>query len=367
MCEVCRPTSFDRRRFLASGLLGVVGALTIGHQRPAGAAVPRGAQVVAPGLAIHPRDEWGADLPPRGPLPAEPDTRLLLVHHTAGSTQHTAEQVPELIRQIYRFHTGPDRGWNDACYNFVIDRYGGVWEARAGSLAGPVMADATGGSQGFAQLVCLIGDFTATTPSPEAVDALVLTLAWLADRHGLDTSSGATTTFTSRGSNRWPAGASVTARIISGHRDMSATACPGDSFYPFVRDQLTAAVAARRASLRTPAATAPPPVVTGATPTSPPATAGSPTTTPPTPSATTAPAATVPTTAPTTAAAQTTTSAAAEEPVGVVAPPSSGSRSGVPLDVVVPGAVAAGLAVAGIGAMVRSRRSPPPGSDEPTG
>jgi hypothetical protein len=36
-----------------------------------------------------------------------------------------------------------------------------------------------------------------------------------------------TATFTSRGSNRWPAGATVKAATISGHRDTSQTACPG--------------------------------------------------------------------------------------------------------------------------------------------
>ncbi len=142
---------------------------------------------------------------------------------------------------MYAFHTGP-KGWHDIAYNFLVDREGGVWEGRAGSLAGPVAADATGGSQGFDQLVCFIGDFTSVTPTPAALDAGNRTLAWLAQRYSIDTSAGAKVTFVSRGSNKWPAGARVTTSTIAGHREMSTTACPGNAFYPYVRNQMQGAV-----------------------------------------------------------------------------------------------------------------------------
>ena len=167
--------------------------------------------------------------------------RFLLVHHTAENTDHTAAQVPSILAAMYAFHTGP-KGWHDIAYNFLVDREGGVWEGRAGSLAGPVAADATGGSQGFDQLVCFIGDFTSVTPTPAALDAGNRTLAWLAQRYSIDTSAGAKVTFVSRGSNKWPAGARVTTSTIAGHREMSTTACPGNAFYPYVRNQMQGAV-----------------------------------------------------------------------------------------------------------------------------
>lgn len=208
--------------------------------RAAVSAVP-----VTDSLQIIPRDAWAAGLQPTGALVGE-TVQFLLVHHTAGPTQYDEEFVPGHLRDIYEFHTGPQKNWPDVCYNFFIDRFGRVWEGRAGSLNGAVMADATGGSQGFAQLVCLLGDFTSVSPTPEATSALQRTLAWLADRHGLDTSAGATTQFVSRGSNRWAAGAAVTTTIIAGHRDMSQTACPGDTFYPYVHDGLQQDVHALR-------------------------------------------------------------------------------------------------------------------------
>ena len=111
-----------------------------------------------------------------------------------------------------------------------------MWEGRAGALTGPVVADATGGSQGFAQLICLLGDFTSQLPTAAALDALVMMLAWLAGRYRIDISPGATASFISRGSQRWSAGTPITTSTIAGHRDMSYTACPGDALYPTLPD-----------------------------------------------------------------------------------------------------------------------------------
>ncbi len=189
------------------------------------AAGPRPAPVpVAAGLEILPRDAWGADLPAG---PTRPETpRFLLVHHTA--SPNDARDTRDVLRSGYAYQTGPAKGWPDVCYQFFIDRTGAVWEGRAGSLAGPVVADATGGSQGWAQLVCLVGDYTSTAPSDAMIDSLVLLLEWLARRDGIEVAVGATAAFVSRGSQRWAAGAPVTTPTITVHRDMSFTVCPGD-------------------------------------------------------------------------------------------------------------------------------------------
>jgi hypothetical protein len=86
-------------------------------------------------------------------------------------------------------------------------------------------------------------------PTAAAMTSLTRTLAFLADRYGLDTRPGATATFVSRGSQRWRRGVSVTTPTISGHRDMSYTSCPGDAFYPVVHTQLQAMVQAERARM----------------------------------------------------------------------------------------------------------------------
>ena len=211
-------------------LVGLAAAVTLPRWRRLAA------DEAAPGLDIVPRAAWGGDLPPVGPVPDEPDVRFLLVHHTAGANDYGADDVVDILRDIYAFHTSPAKGWPDVAYNFFVDRFGVVYEGRTGSLAGPKAVDATGGSQGFAQLGCFVGDHHAAPPSEPALRSMERLLAWLAHRHDLDIEPGATTTFESRGSNRHPRGAAVTTATISGHRDMSQTVCPGDHAYAFVRD-----------------------------------------------------------------------------------------------------------------------------------
>lgn len=204
--------------------LGAIG----GHDAAAQEIAALGTVEVAPGLRIHPRSNWGADLPPKWAMAPE-QVKFLLVHHTA-----SPNDVPDpraVIRQTYAFQTGPSKRWPDICYHFMIGPDGSVWETRAGSLAGPVVADATGGNQGYAQLVCLIGDFTSRVPTAAAQESLARTLLYLADRYGVDTDPRATTSFVSRGSNKFRSGTWVTTPTISGHRDVTYTACPGNVGY----------------------------------------------------------------------------------------------------------------------------------------
>lgn len=199
----------------------------------------------ARGLDVKPRSSWAADLPPQGDLSGE-DVRFLIVHHSASHNGHTPADVPGILRSWYHYHTGPDKGWPDVAYNFVIDSAGDVWEGRQGSLDGSVAGSATGGNQGFTQLVCVIGDTNEAPATPAAKASLVRVLAWLADRFDISTEPGAEVTFTSRGSNKWPPGTSVTTPTIAGHRDMSQTRCPGNDLYSYLEGALRVDVEAAR-------------------------------------------------------------------------------------------------------------------------
>ena len=229
-------TSLTRREFLRTSSAAVLGApMLFGSRYPSGRVQARADPLAD--LDIMPRTAWATDRPPLGPLPPE-DVRFLLVHHTVTHNDYVEDDVPRFLRGFYDHHTSDRKGWNDIAYNFIIDRFGQIWEARAGSLAGPVAGDATGGNQGFTQLCAIIGDFTEVMPSDESLDSLSLLLAALAIRYQIDTTPDATITFTSRGSNRWPVGDAVATATVAGHRDMSKTACPGDTFYPYVQEHL---------------------------------------------------------------------------------------------------------------------------------
>jgi hypothetical protein len=281
-------------------------------------------------VTVVPRSEWGPELGTFGPLPDEPDVRFLLVHHTVNVNDYAAGDVARLLGDIHRFHTGPERGWPDIAYNFFVDRFGTVYEGRAGSLERAVAGDASGGSQGFAQLCAFLGDHRTVPPTEVALSAMGGLLAFLGDRHRIDLSPGATTTFTSRGSNRRPAGEVVTTTTISGHRDMSATACPGEAAYALVVDGTFARLATAARQPQPPATT---------------------TTTPPPPPTTTSTA--PPETTTTTSAPAPSTSSTSVAPAGGGDDPSGGG-SDLPVLPVAGVAAAAGLAAA---IAVRRRRS----------
>jgi len=325
-------------------MAGGAGAVLLGR---AGIAPATPATVDLGGVAVIPRSEWGGDLVPAGPIPAEPDVRYLLVHHSVDpGNDYPEDGVAGILRGFVRFHTSPDKGWPDLAYNFLVDRFGRVWEGRTGSLAGPVAGDATGGNQGFDQLCCFIGDHQAAEPTPAAFDAMARLLRALAARSGVPLGDRSTATFTSRGSNRHPAGTVVTTATIAGHRDMSRTQCPGDR------------MAARLPELRllasggaAPASTAPQATTTAA-----PAT-----TTVPPPATTTVPG--VAGTQPVDAelAAPATRSAAAAQEAG-----SGGDRDGgAPPAAFAAAAVATVAVAAGAARAVAGRRSP--GAEPPSG
>ena len=238
MCELqCEHPS--RRDFLIQGAL-LLPAVTISSAfgRVKSNVNPAQPISVAPGLKIFPRTAWATKAQPAGVLKPETSVKFLLVHHTAGTTNYKIGQVPNQIRQIYNFHTGKTKGWADVCYNFFVDRFGQVWEGRQGSINSAVMADATGGSQGFAQLVCLLGNFDTSEPTKEMMESCAATLAWLATKNKIVIDQSKFVSFTSRGSNKWKSGVTVNARPISGHRDMSATVCPGKFVYPLLEKSL---------------------------------------------------------------------------------------------------------------------------------
>lgn len=268
MCEQCvpddLPASADSHRRGRRAFLSGVLAIPFGATAVAAGATAGPPSVVGASGRLHlgattpppivRRAEWGGDLHPKGTLPAE-EVKYLLVHHTAEpGSNYQPDDVVRLLRGIYAFHTGASKGWPDVAYNFFIDKFGRIYEGRTGSVDGPVRGSATGGNQGYSQLCCFLGDFNASPPPAPALGSMYSLLAWLGDRYGVDTSPGARVTFTSLGSNKWPAGATVDAATISAHRDMSETTCPGDACYALVRSTFPVQVSALRAQNPTPTA-----------------------------------------------------------------------------------------------------------------
>jgi N-acetylmuramoyl-L-alanine amidase len=179
--------------------------------------------------AIVLRAAWQADEKiTHGKTQYAPTLKLAIVHHTAGSNNYTAADAPAIVRGIELYHV-QGNGWNDIGYNFLVDRFGTVYEGRAGGIDKNVIGAHAEGFNTGSVGVALIGNFTTATPPPAMQNALVNLLAWRLDVAHIDPLS--TLIDKSRGNYKYKLGTPVMLRAISGHRDTGPTDCPGDAAY----------------------------------------------------------------------------------------------------------------------------------------
>jgi hypothetical protein len=178
---------------------------------------------------IVPRLSWSANERIKRAPPAYADAlRFAVVHHTAGSNRYTRAQSAAIVRAIQVYHVRGNR-WNDVGYNFLVDKYGQVFEGRAGGIERNVVGAHAQGFNTGSVGVALLGSYGSTAVTTAAQNAIARLLAWRLDLAHLDPLS--TLTWLSAGNPRFRAGAPVFLRTISGHRDTGFTSCPGNVLY----------------------------------------------------------------------------------------------------------------------------------------
>ena len=189
-----------------------------------------------PSSWIHPREDWDTeDCAPPEDHTHVADVQAVVIHHTTGA-DYAPEEVAEVIRGICLFHVN-GRNWGDIGYNFLVDKYGGIWEGRRDSLDAPVSGAHAFGFNSRTQGVALIGNFQAATPPTAQRDALVQILDWLTGRYFLDPEGAAFLVSRSDGS-LFGEGEGAWMPTIVGHRDLVSTSCPGNgahSLLPTIR------------------------------------------------------------------------------------------------------------------------------------
>jgi hypothetical protein len=200
----------------------------------------RRAQAGAP-PSIIPRAAWGGDsVPPREP-PIYGEVQIAFVHHTVTANDYAPEESPGIVLAIARYHRN-SQGWNDIGYQFLVDKYGQIFEGRAGGVDQAVVgAQAQGWNSTSTGIACL-GDFTSIAQTPEGMDSLARLIGWKLSVHGVPTTGEVTVVSAGGETNRYPAGTPVTFQRISGHRDGNNTSCPGNVLYTQL-DQLRTAAA----------------------------------------------------------------------------------------------------------------------------
>ena len=168
---------------------------------------------------IFSRAQWGADESIRDKSALRYGTISGgFVHHTVNANDYTEAQVPAILRSIYAYHV-KSRGWSDIGYNFLVDRFGRIWEGRYGGIDKAVVGAHTLNYNDYSFAMSAIGNFETVQPSDAMLRAYGQLFAWKLSLHGVNPAS--TSQQIGRG----------TFQAINGHRDAGSTACPGRFLY----------------------------------------------------------------------------------------------------------------------------------------
>src|SRR6185369_298026 len=127
------------------------------------------------------REAWGAnEAIRRAPPTYAKSVQFALVHHTAGSNSYTASQSAAIVRGIEVYHV-KGNGWNDIGYNFLVDKYGQVFEGRAGGIERNVIGAHSQGFNTGSVGIAVIGTYDKSGLPVPARTALEQLLSWRLD------------------------------------------------------------------------------------------------------------------------------------------------------------------------------------------
>jgi len=176
------------------------------------------------------RSEWGASQCPPREAPLYGTVKAVIVHHTVSLNDYTPEEAPAIVLAICRYHRNSN-GWNDIGYNALVDKYGVLYEGRAGGLDRAVVGAQAQGFNSETAGIASIADHTSVTATPETLAGLARYIRWKLGVHLQPLSGPVTLTSAGGSESRYAAGARVTVDRVLGHRDTGRTACPGNLLY----------------------------------------------------------------------------------------------------------------------------------------
>ena len=124
------------------------------------------------------RADWGADESIREGSPSYNATvKVGFVHHTDTANGYSMAEVPAMLRSIYAYHV-KSNGWSDIGYNYLVDRFGRLWEGRYGGITKNVLGAHTGGFNTDSFGTSLLGTFTTAVPPDAMLGSLEQLFAW---------------------------------------------------------------------------------------------------------------------------------------------------------------------------------------------
>ena len=217
---------------------------------------------IPPRPTIVTRKQWGVDRSSESSCDTPntvPTMKGIVLHHTVNSNDYTAAEAPGIVRAIHLYHT-KSRGWCDVGYNFLVDKYGVIYQGRRGGITKQVRGAHAGNwdVNTYTTGISMIGNFENAIVPPALQDAVVRFMAWRLASFGVNPMG--TAYF---GGHTIPAIAGHRDVYKSGIRPATATACPGKYAYDWlVNGDLRRRVAQMIADAPPPTATPSPSVST---------------------------------------------------------------------------------------------------------
>jgi hypothetical protein len=178
------------------------------------------------------RSAWAQGHAPPSHVPLYGTVKLAFVHHSETPNGYSAGEVPSILLSIFDYHRYV-RDYFDIAYNFAVDAFGRIWEARAGGVDLPIVGAHAGGYNTESTGMVVLGSFMDVVPSPAAITALEGLLAWKLALHGVPALGRVTVEVAPYAAFYTPfaPGAHVSLPRVAGHRDGDETSCPGNAFY----------------------------------------------------------------------------------------------------------------------------------------
>ena len=201
----------------------------------AAAAMPLAQPVLDAGPGQPPiiaRVAWARGHAPQRHVPEYGTVKLAFIHHSESPNGYGPGEVPSILLSIFIYHRYV-RDYFDIGYNFAVDAFGGIWEARAGGIDQAVIGAHAGGYNVESTGVVVLGSFMSVAPPPAAIQALEQLLAWKLALHGVPALGRVSVVVTPDGApyTAFTPGSYVSLPRIAGHRDGDQTSCPGDALY----------------------------------------------------------------------------------------------------------------------------------------
>jgi hypothetical protein len=199
------------------------------------AARPSARAAAAGQPSIIPRSQWAGNQCNPTASPGYGTVQMAFVHHTDGTNSYGPGDSAAIVLAICRFHRDGN-GWNDIGYNFLVDKYGQIFEGRTGGIDRPVIGAQAQGYNDQSTGISSLGTFGTVGQTDAGLRALGDLIGWKLGISGVPTIGQVTLISRGGGDNRYPSGTPVTFDRIAGHRDADATDCPGDALYAQLPD-----------------------------------------------------------------------------------------------------------------------------------